>query len=399
MAYSLFDFANSSFVLIIHAYLFPLYFKNVLLRGRSDGDAIWGAVFASSAIVAATVAPFLGRAADGHNRYRVFCILALSSFLSAIWLGTAVGTTLVYVAVAFVFANVCFYLTSNMYDSLLTIAAPREERTLFSGFAWGFGYLGGILSFLLVLAFAMRHGNASPWPYLVTALFYSVFGCWSLWSLRGHVRGEVRHRSIRLVDMLRTLDRPRLLLLSGYLLISDCISAIILFAAIYGSNMLHLSDKVIGVWLLAIQLLAFPNTYVMSSLTRRLGTVRTLGICVLIWVAVILLMVTQSSVSIFATIAVLTSLVIGTTQSLTRAQYSYYVEPLRTSEMFGWYAIATESASVFAPLVFGLISAVFHSQRAAMGAMAVPLVVGLALVWRGTAQFDAAYGAQSMRSA
>jgi UMF1 family MFS transporter len=374
-------------VLIIHAYLFPLYFKNVLLHGRPDGDALWGIVFSCSAILAALSAPFFGRAADGHGRYRVFCIAAISSFVTAVGLSFAVGRTFSLVVLAFLCANLCFYLTANIYDSLLNIVSEGKERSLFSGFAWGFGYLGGVLCFFLVYALVIRHGSASPLPYLAMALFYAIFGTWSLFVLRPYIKGPVRRQRIGFREMLRALDGPRRRLLLGYLLISDCISAIILFTSIYASNSLHLSDRAIGGWLLLTQLLAFPNTFLVSSLTRRLGIVKTLSACVGIWVLILALLI-QTRVVAFGLIALLTSLVIGTTQSLTRAQYSAYVAPLRTSEMFGWYSVATESASIAAPIVFGLISGLFHSQRVAMGALAIPLLVGLVLVWRGTSLLE-----------
>jgi MFS transporter, UMF1 family len=229
----------------------------------------------------------------------------------------------------------------------------------------------------------VRDGSASPLPYLATALFYAIFGAWSLFVLKPHVKGRVRTQRVGFREMLQALDGPRRRLLLGYLLISDCISAIILFTSIYASNSLHLSDRAIGGWLLLTQLLAFPFTFLVSSLTRRLGIVRTLAACVGIWLLVLVLLI-QTKVAVFGLIALLTSLVIGTTQSLTRAQYSVYVAPLRASEMFGWYSIATESASIAAPIVFGIISGLFHSQRVAMGALALPLLAGLVLVWKST---------------
>jgi MFS-type transporter involved in bile tolerance (Atg22 family) len=56
--------------------------------------------------------------------------------------------------------------------------------------------------------------------------------------------------------------------------------------------------------------------------------------------------------------------------------------------MFGWYSIATESASIAAPIVFGIVSAIFHSQRVAMGALSLPLVAGLFLVWKSTSVLE-----------
>ena len=383
LPYSLFDFANSSFVLIIHSYLFPLYFKNVLMGGSSSGDAIWGIIFACSALIAAGIAPFIGALADGRDRYKVFQVLALLSFITAVALGTVIGSTVLIISVVFVITNVCFYLASNMYDSLLTIVAPADQRAIFSGFSWGFGYIGGVVCFLLVYGFQSRFGIGSRLPYLVTGLFYFIFGCIAVSMLRRHVAGHIRVRRLAVREMLSKLDRPRALLLTGYALISDCISAITLFAAIYGSNQLRLSDQVIGVWLLGIQLLAFPNTYLMSKLTGALGIFKTLAICIVIWVVIIGILVLSTSFILFLVVAVLTSAVIGTTQSLTRAQYSLYVEPFRTSEIFGWYAIATKSAAIAAPLVFGFVSVWSGSQRVAMGLMVVPLIAGLLLVGLG----------------
>jgi len=220
-------------------------------------------------------------------------------------------------------------------------------------------------------------------------LFYGIFGAWSLFVLKPHVKGAVRTQRIGFGEMLRALDGPRRRLLLGYFLISDCIRAIILFTSIYASNSLHLSDRAIGGWLLLTQLLAFPSRFLVSSLTRRLGILKALAACVGIWILVLVLLI-QTKVVMFGLIALLTALVIGTTQSLTRAQYSVHVAPLRASEMFGWYSIATESASIAAPIVFGVISGLFHSQRVAMGALALPLLAGLLLVWKSTSLLEKA---------
>ena len=38
----LFDFANTSFSVIMVTFVFPLYFKNVICNGEPSGDALWG---------------------------------------------------------------------------------------------------------------------------------------------------------------------------------------------------------------------------------------------------------------------------------------------------------------------------------------------------------------------
>jgi UMF1 family MFS transporter len=377
LPYSFFDFANSSFTLIIHAYLFPLYFKNVLFKGDPKGDAVWGATFSMSVVLAAVVAPFIGRIADRRGRYPLFLTVSVLSFVTTFLLSFMVGGSLTFVIIAFIIANACFYLASNIYDSLLTLLVPEEGRARFSSFAWGFGYVGGILSLVGVYFIQNRVGIASSAPYIFVAAFYTLFGLISVLTLKKYVSGDVRESRITLVEMLKVLDKPRLLLLLGYWLIADVVSAIILFTAIYISNELKLSDQAIGIFMLATQFLAFPNTYLMARLSDKIGVAKTLYICILIWLVIIGMLVFRTNIYGLMLLSILTSLVIGTTQSLMRAQYSLYLERYRTSEIFGWYAIATESSSILAPLVFGLVAAVFASQRLAMGLLAFPLIAGI----------------------
>src|SRR5258707_15228008 len=101
LPYSLFDFANSSFTLIIHAYLFPLYFKNILFRGAQEGDAVWGTMFSVSVIFAAVLAPFIGSIADGKGRYRLFLILSLLSFITTFFLAFSVGGSKILIISSF----------------------------------------------------------------------------------------------------------------------------------------------------------------------------------------------------------------------------------------------------------------------------------------------------------
>lgn len=385
--YSIFDFGNSSFVLIIHAYLFPLYFKNVLFKGDPKADVLWGGMFAVSVILAAGLAPFIGKIADGKGRWTFFSIIGGLSFVATFLLALTIGSSPFWVISSFIIANVFFYLVTNIYDSLLTIISSEEQRVRFSGFAWGFGYIGGIISFLIVYLLQSKYGITSIWNYLSVALFYAVFGGISIIFLKRYLVGDIRASSISFFETIATLDKPRRRLLLGYWLITDCISAIIFFTAIFASTEYNLSNELIGAWLLLVQLLAFPNTYLMSKLSAWLGITQTLACCIIIWVAIIILLVSKTNLYGFFALSVLTSLVIGTTQSLMRAQYSLYLEKVRTSEMFGWYAVATESSAVVAPLLFGFISFFFNSQRIAMSVLIIPLVIGFFFVRNATEIF------------
>jgi len=380
--FSLFDFANSGFTLIFHAYLFPLYLKAAVFRGEANVDLVWGVMLSASALLAALAGPFVGRIADRVGRWKVFAIVASGSFLSAVLLSSLIGNGLWEIVVAFIAASAFFYLAANLYDSLLNSLVTGEDKPAFSGFAWGFGYLGGIACFLGVFWLQDRFGFNSKLPYLFTALFYALFGILSLSVLRSPLQCSQGRPRVTFSEMLAALTADRIGLLLGYFLIADTVGAVISFTSLYASEELRLSTNAIGGFLLGVQLLAVPLTYFVCRMAVRRGVVWTLGCCTAVWLLILVLFVVKVNLAGMVLVTFLTALVIGSTQALMRSHYSDLLEQERDSELFGWYGIATESAAVVAPLLFGLASLTFDSKRLAMGLLIIPLSVGFILVVR-----------------
>jgi UMF1 family MFS transporter len=394
-AYAWFDFANSSISLIFHAYLFPLYVKTILFGNRPVGDTVWGLIFAFSVLCAAVLGPFIGRVIDGRSRFGAFRTFAFVSFATIFLLSLVIGRRTWLIIAVFVVANVAFYIVSNLYDSLLTVVAEPSQRQSVSSFAWGFGYLGGVTAFVVVFFLQRRYGLSSPLPYLFTAIFYATFGIFALYRLKPFAIGHTRSNPVKFADMLAALDRTRIRNLVGFWLISDCVNAIIVFTGIYAATQLGMTATMIGLLLLIVQVLAFPGTLLMNLLASRFGVAAAIQLCCLLWCVIIATMVFGRSYSSIGIVLVCTSLVIGSTQALMRAQYSMTVGRARTSELFGWYALATESAAFLAPVLFGLVSGVVGNQRLAMAVLAVPLLFGMLLLKQpshnGKGQADSGY--------
>lgn len=378
--------------MIFQSFAFPIFFRTVLLADSKSADAWWGVVVSGTAATAALIAPMLGRYADRVGRYHIFKSLAIVSFMLTFAVSLTVGSHRSLVIVVFCLASIIYFLAVNLYDSLLPLLSHSTERIRFSGFAWGFGYIGGIVCFLILLATGMDDAIQTRGPYIITALFYAGFGLMSVILLKRHLAAEPSRRTrITLRQMLETLTKPRIQLLLGYWLVIDVVNAIIAFIAIYGSVTLEMSTTTIGAYLLLVQIIAFPGTYLVSVLASRFGVQRGIASCIATWILIIVLLSMQVGSQWFFLIAILTALVIGSTQSLMRSQYSSLLDPSRTSEMFGWYAVATKSLAIFAPLLFGLISTVSGSQRLAFAAFVPPLIVGGLLISVGYKQLVIPY--------
>ena len=68
----LFDFANTSFSVMMVTFVFPLYFKNVICGGEPSGDALWGFSVSLSMLLVAVISPVLGAAADYSGKRKRF---------------------------------------------------------------------------------------------------------------------------------------------------------------------------------------------------------------------------------------------------------------------------------------------------------------------------------------
>ena len=48
LSWALFDFANTAFYVLILTVGYPLYFKEIVVRGSRSGDFLWGSAFSIS---------------------------------------------------------------------------------------------------------------------------------------------------------------------------------------------------------------------------------------------------------------------------------------------------------------------------------------------------------------
>ena len=76
-SWTLFDFANTAFYVLILTVGYPLYFKKIIV-GSENGDALWGISFSLSMLIVAVLSPILGAVADhGAGKKRFLWLFTL----------------------------------------------------------------------------------------------------------------------------------------------------------------------------------------------------------------------------------------------------------------------------------------------------------------------------------
>ena len=76
----------------------------------------------------------------------------------------------------------------------------------------------------------------------------------------------------------------------------------------------------------------------------------------------------------------LAALGMGSTQAVGRSFMAQITPPSRESEFFGFYVLSGKFASMFGPLVFGLVSEASGSQRLAVLSLLPFFLIGLAIM-------------------
>ena len=154
VSWAFYDWANSPFTTLIITFVFAAYFSRSIVGDEVQGQALWGYVAGISAAVVAVFSPVLGAIADSGGRRKPW-ILAFSGLCivcsALLWFAEPTGSAIVLAMTLVIFGNIGFEFGVVFNNAMLgDIVSPRRLGR-WSGWAWGFGYLGGLVALFVML--------------------------------------------------------------------------------------------------------------------------------------------------------------------------------------------------------------------------------------------------------
>ncbi len=200
----LFDWAAQPYFSLITTFVFAPYFATHVASDPATGQSLWGYATATAGLVIALMSPVLGAIADANGRRKPW-IAAFGALLvigSAImWIGKPNDQAAILpLLIAFGVATIGVEFATVFNNAMMPTLVPPERIGRLSGTGWATGYIGGILSLILVLGFlAASSGNRSHAVRLQTVVRpRSGFA-----SGRSHHRPAHRHmvRDLRAADV------------------------------------------------------------------------------------------------------------------------------------------------------------------------------------------------------
>ena len=181
--FMMFDFANSSYTTVIITAIFNAYFVRFVVNRANSGELLWSITLSISYLLVIIFGPVFGALADYTGLKKRF--LFISYILCVIFTGLLFFIKPGYIIPGMLFvilSNLGYSASENFVSSFLPDIAGEEEMGRISGYAWSFGYVGGLLSLgicLIILSFYPQEGSQKNFlpirlSNLITALFFAV---------------------------------------------------------------------------------------------------------------------------------------------------------------------------------------------------------------------------------
>jgi len=157
ISWSLYDFANQPFTTIIVTFVYGAFFTSIIASDENTGTLLWTWGIASTAIIVSILSPILGALADkgGYRKFFLIFFTWICAIFSVLLYFPNAGD--VYLAlILFVVANIAFEMGSVFCNSYLQDLSKNSNIGKISGFAWGIGFVGGLIAMFLSLFFVVQ---------------------------------------------------------------------------------------------------------------------------------------------------------------------------------------------------------------------------------------------------
>ncbi len=161
------------------------------------------------------------------------------------------------------------------------------------------------------------------------------------------------------------------------------VQTVMLAAALYGKSELDIPTENLIIAIVIIQLLAIPGAILISRLSEKIGNIKALMLCVVVWVVNCIFgyMIPSGDENQFYILAVAVGFVMGGIQSLSRSTYSKLMpETKDTTSFFSFYDVTEKIAIVIGMFSFGIITELTGSQRNAVLALIIFFIIGFLLL-------------------
>ena len=371
----------------------------VVTNNEDWGTFAWTASLGVSYALIIVAAPLLGAYADAYAAKKRLLLLTTVGCVSFTALLYFIGPGDLGLAILLIIlSNFFFGCGENLIAAFLPELAQSRALGKVSGWGWSLGYIGGLVSLGVSLAYVtwaqnigMRADQFVPVTMLITAVIFAVACIPTFLFLKEralpqpHLFGSsaLREAVARLAGTLHQVREFRDLLrfLACLVFYQAGIQTVITLAAIYAQQVMHFDTGDTMFLVLVVNVTASVGALAFGSVQDRIGHIPTIALTLCGWLLMVLLAWSAESRSTFWLAANVAGLCLGASQSAGRALVGFFSPSARRAEFFGLWGLAVKLSSIVGPITYGAVSWISSGDhRLAMLITGVYFVIGLAIL-------------------
>ena len=398
LGWAMYDFANSGYATVVLTAVFSAYFVGVVAANAPWATLAWTVGLSTSHALVMISLPLVSAWADRHAaKKRALAISTVGCVVCTAGLAS-VGAGDVALALVLIAASQLFFAYGeSLSAAFLPELAPPEAMGRVSAWGWAWGYVGGMLTLGLSLAYvfwaqAQGQGAADfvPITMLITAAVFALasgvtFACLreravAQDSLRHHAAQGMLARWRSTWAVLNTHPAMRWLLACTVAYQAGVAVAIAL-AAIYAQTVMGFETTETMLMVFVLNIAAAVGALALGHGQDRFGHRRALALTLVVWCVTCFWAAAATDKGSFWGAATLAGLSMGASQSCGRAMVGLLTPPAHLAVCFGAWTFAVRLASVLGPLLYGMVTWFSGgNQRLALASTAGLFVLGLLLL-------------------
>jgi UMF1 family MFS transporter len=397
--WAMFDFANSSYTTVIITVVFCIIFPKIIVGDGPEyrlGNLLWSTSLSISYLIVLLSVPFFGAIMD--------FTASKKKFLFASYLITVIATSALYFVgpgdialgmLLIILSNVGFSYSESFVSSFLPGLGPSEDLGKISGYAWGLGYFGGLLSTAIVI-FGLHAGvytidNFQNLQLVgpATGLFFLIAAIPTfLWvkerTMARPLPKNENYFTIGITRLKKTFLEIRdyqdlMILLASFFFAYSGLSIVISFAFIYGDQVVKWSASTQILMFVITQFTAAGGAIFFGIIQDKWKAKQTFILTLILWVVTVSLIYAVADVTsflnslmsttfkeehVFLAIGCIAGLGLGSTQSACRAMVGLFSPDTKAGEFFGLWSFTNRLSSIFGLMGLGFLQTLLGLQQA-----------------------------------
>ena len=428
-----FDWAAQPYFTLITTFVFAPYFAGFVAPDPASGQALWGFATAAAGVVIALMSPVLGAIADASGRRKPWIagfgiLLVIGSCL--MWIGKPGEPGIILpLLLAYAIASIGAEFATVFNNAMMPTLVPPDRVGRLSGTGWAIGYIGGILSLILVLGFlaaspetgrtlfgfaplfgldpVTHQGDRITGP--LTGIWFAIFVLPMFlltpdYPAKRPLRAALGEGLTELRQTLRDLPEQKsmAIFLLANMIYTDGLVSLFAFGGIYAAGTFGWQTIQIGSFGIILAVAGTLGAWLGGKFDDALGSKRVIaGSMLLLLLAIVAILLVDKDSILFVSVAApapgaalfsgaaeraylvlgcLIGVAGGPLQAASRTFLIRLAPKDRVAQYFGLFALTGKVTSFIGPLLIGAITAVTASQKAGMAVLVLFFVAGLVLL-------------------